>query len=1052
MEFLETLQKQQGSAGINLLDILFERITVGIAVLDNNFILQQFNPTWHALIEKYFPATASLVKPGVNLFEVEPDTKEALLPLLQRVLKGESIHEESWRIASGEIESFWELFLAPLESSAGQVSGVIYTRIDVTARSQAIQAGQQQFLELLASGGSLSETLHTLVGIIEEQRPGMQALVLLLDPDGLHLHIGAAASLPQDYLQSIEGLEIGPLVGSCGTAAYSGKRVIVEDIAKDPRWEGLRDLALKHGLGACWSEPVFNSQGKVIGTFAMYYRNRRAPMEADLQMIETGAHLAGVAIEHKLALDELKQAYQTLEQRVEERTRQLSTLLDLSHDLASTIELQPQLGLILDQLKSVVDYAGASIFKLDGDMLTVVAYRGPIPQDQALAIRFPITRAGANERVILQRKTEIIPDVLGDSQLAVEFRKTAGDELTTKFGYLRSWLGAPLVVSDQVIGMLSLDHPEPNFYSETPHSKLAMAFANQVAAAIDNARLYGEARQRADEAQTLFAVQQAITSRLVPKSVLQMIANEARRLTNTSISSVYLLEEEELRVAVISGDVDPKLVGLYLPVDKSVSGLALRNARPYLILDAQSDPRVYNDVIRKAGAKSFLTVPLMSQHGPVGTITVANKGEGILGPEDERVLTMLASSAVVAMENAHLYSEEQERRKEAERRRLVAEGLRDILTILNSNRPLTETLEAIVSQAILLTGSDAGVIYRLDRKERSLAIEAHRNLPSSLVELRTYSAFPGDGLEAMRERNPYVIADTSEEREKFPSDRRSVEEGSSWFSVMREYYLAYLGIPLVIRDEIYGSLGLYYTERQEFQSEEIALAVAFADQAALAIENARLRRQAELAAVAAERSRLARDLHDAVTQTLFSASLIAEVLPRLWDRNPEEARRRLEELRQLTRGALAEMRTLLLELRPAALIEADISELFRHLAEAFTSRARVPVEFTIDGDAELPADVKIALYRIAQEALNNIAKHADASRTSMNILCQPGSVCLIIQDDGSGFDLSSIPPEHLGLGIMKERTEQIGATLNVETNLGEGTQVEVLWHQAGEFS
>jgi signal transduction histidine kinase/putative methionine-R-sulfoxide reductase with GAF domain len=890
LEFLETLTKQQGSGGLNLLEILFERMPLGIAFLDINLVLQRFNPTWPALIEKYSPEKTPQVEPGFNLFDLEPGTKDALLPLLQRVLAGETIHEESLRIKFGEVESSWELYLIPLHNDEGQVSGIIYARNDVTARTQSIK--------------NLEETVQTL---------------------------------------------------------------------------------------------------------------------------------------------------QEREQLFEERTRQLSTLLDLSHDLASTIELQPQLGLILDQLKSVVDYAGASIFKLDGEMLTVVAYRGPIPQEEALAIRFPLAQAGANERVIRLRKTEIIPDVLGKSELAIEFRKTAGDDLTTKFSYLRSWMGVPLIVNDQVTGMLSLDHPDPDFYKETPHSKLALAFANQVAAAIENARLYSEARQRADETQTLYAVQQAIASRLVPKSVLQMIANEARRLTNTSLSSVYLLEGDELRIAVVSGEIDPTLVGFRLPVDKSVSGLALRNARPYLILEAQTDPRVYGDMIRRAGVQSFLTVPLMSQRGPVGTIMVADKNEGILGAEDERVLTMLASGAVVALENAHLYSEELERRKEAERRRQVAEGLRDILTILNSNRPLTETLEAIVSQAILLTGSDAGVIYRLDRKERSLAIEAHRNLPDRLIELDTYMAFPKSGLEAMREQHPYAIPDASGKQDESVQGNRLKDVESDWFSLMREDYLAYLGIPLVIRDEIYGSLGLYYAKRQEFNDEEIALAVAFADQAALAIENARLRRQTELTAVAAERSRLARDLHDAVTQTLFSASLIAEVLPRLWDRNPDEARRRLEELRQLTRGALAEMRTLLLELRPAALIEAEISELFRHLAEAFTSRARIPVEFTIEGDTELPADVKIALYRIAQEALNNIAKHASASQTTLNILCQPGVVCLIIQDDGTGFDMSSISPEHLGLGIMKERTEQIGASLSVETNLGEGTRVEVLWRQAGEI-
>jgi two-component system nitrate/nitrite sensor histidine kinase NarX len=211
------------------------------------------------------------------------------------------------------------------------------------------------------------------------------------------------------------------------------------------------------------------------------------------------------------------------------------------------------------------------------------------------------------------------------------------------------------------------------------------------------------------------------------------------------------------------------------------------------------------------------------------------------------------------------------------------------------------------------------------------------------------------------------------------------------------------------------------------------------------VENARLRVEVEKAAVAGERNRLARDLHDAVTQTLFSASLIADVLPRLWEANPEEGRRRLEELRELTRGALAEMRTLLLELRPAALVDAELSELLRQLAESITGRARVPVSLEVVGSCELPNEIKVALYRIAQESLNNVAKHAGATQATVTLRCQPGRVLLRIRDDGSGFDLEGLPPESLGLGIMRERAQTIGAALNIDSQVGRGTEIEVAW-------
>jgi two-component system nitrate/nitrite sensor histidine kinase NarX len=224
-----------------------------------------------------------------------------------------------------------------------------------------------------------------------------------------------------------------------------------------------------------------------------------------------------------------------------------------------------------------------------------------------------------------------------------------------------------------------------------------------------------------------------------------------------------------------------------------------------------------------------------------------------------------------------------------------------------------------------------------------------------------------------------------------------------------------------------------------------------ANQAAVAIENARLYEQAQELAVVQERNRLARDLHDAVTQTLFSASLIADVLPRLWERDPDEGRHRLEELRELTRGALAEMRTLLLELRPAALADAGLGDLLRQLAESITGRARVPVTVAVEGQRPLPLDVKVALYRIAHEALNNVAKHAGASQATVSLCCQPKQIELRVSDDGRGFDSESIPPESLGLGIMRERAEDIGATLTVESEIEHGTEVMVVWMDVQEY-
>ena len=250
-------------------------------------------------------------------------------------------------------------------------------------------------------------------------------------------------------------------------------------------------------------------------------------------------------------------------------------------------------------------------------------------------------------------------------------------------------------------------------------------------------------------------------------------------------------------------------------------------------------------------------------------------------------------------------------------------------------------------------------------------------------------------------------------------------------------------LPLQIRDRKLGVLAIIGRTGSSFSQDQLELFSSIAGQLSVAIENSYLYEQAEDVAIAAERNRLARELHDAVTQTLFSASLIAEVLPRIWERDREQGENRLVELQELTRGALAEMRTLLLELRPATLTESSLAELLRQLTQAIGGRSRLPIELIIEDERALPAELKIALYRIAQEALNNISKHAAASQVTLKLTYQPQVMVLSIRDNGRGFDPSGVQPYSLGLGIMRERAQKIGATLTIDSQIGEGTVVRV---------
>ena len=397
------------------------------------------------------------------------------------------------------------------------------------------------------------------------------------------------------------------------------------------------------------------------------------------------------------------------------------------------------------------------------------------------------------------------------------------------------------------------------------------------------------------------------------------------------------------------------------------------------------------------------------------------------------------------------HREEQRHYHESERRRLVAEGLRDILAQLNYKQSLPDLLDAIVDQSDSLLDSDSVALYLLSEEENSLKIHAARGQLDPLLRDVTLPVGVGTIGQVVAQRQPLVVPNVSDLPIHTDKETANELETAVYVDAARQEALAaamrqfqaVLGLPLIAQDVIYGGLAFYYQQPQTFSDEEINLATIFADQAALAIQNARLRDNAEQMAVLDERNRLARELHDAVTQTLFSASLIADVLPRIWERDSEMGRAKLSELRELTRGALAEMRTLLLELRPATLAEVSLAELLRQLTQAIGGRSRLPIELNIAGERPLPPETQIALYRIAQEALNNISKHAGASQVTLTVDFLPQSVRLTIADNGRGFNPDDISHTSLGLGIMQERAQRIGAALTIDSQIGAGTTVTV---------
>jgi two-component system nitrate/nitrite sensor histidine kinase NarX len=375
--------------------------------------------------------------------------------------------------------------------------------------------------------------------------------------------------------------------------------------------------------------------------------------------------------------------------------------------------------------------------------------------------------------------------------------------------------------------------------------------------------------------------------------------------------------------------------------------------------------------------------------------------------------------------------------------------LREQATLLAISRTLASTLEfqpgLILDQLReIIEYTHCGFFELEDSTLFTLATRGTSQLEGS-SPFRIHLASPEILPTLFNEQQPIRIADIWSDDLQAQFLRVLLKDGAA---ILLKGMHSWMWVPLAVKGQIIGALGVAHERRNYFTLHHADLALSVANQAAITMVNAELNKQAQALAVLEERQRLARNLHDAINQSLFSAGLIAEVLPRLWERDQNEARRSLEDLRRLTRGAMAEMRALLAELRPSTLTDAELGDLVRLLGNAFTGRTNIPAKVTVVGQGVLPADVQVAIYRVCQEALNNVAKHAQASLVEIDLKHEDTAIELSIRDDGQGFDPARITSGHYGLSMMRERVEGVGAQLSVTSQPGRGTKLIIRWARA----
>lgn len=227
--------------------------------------------------------------------------------------------------------------LVPPGGPAAKTAKLPRLRTPAEKAQEDFRVGQSRILEMIAANKPLNEILEKLVLLIEAQAPDMLCSVLLLSEDGNHIRHGAAPSLPKDYVKAIDGEPIGPKHGSCGTAMHRGEPVVVKDILADPLWEDYRELAEPTGLRACWSTPILSGRGKVLGSFAMYYRDPRTPTGDEAGLTEVATRIAGLAIEHQLAREVLARTQAQLAQATHAASKG-ETAVTVAHEINQQLD------------------------------------------------------------------------------------------------------------------------------------------------------------------------------------------------------------------------------------------------------------------------------------------------------------------------------------------------------------------------------------------------------------------------------------------------------------------------------------------------------------------------------------------------------------------------------------------------------------------------------------------------------------------------------------------------------------------------------------------
>ena len=955
--------------------------------------------------------------------------------------------------------------------NANLMEALARSQADVERRAEA----ERSLRQIAARITALREPDEVLQDVVDEARRLLRAdgaVIDQYDPDHGTLLWAYDAGLPEAQREALKlnSLRVGK--GVAGKAVAERRVIHVGDYSSaefdhDDLTDSLAELAQVRDLIAV---PIIG-EGGPLGAIEVMSHEPNAFDELDAAVLGGLAEQAAIAITNARLIDELERSRLALERRAETER----TLRDITARIAALRDPDEVLERVVEDAKRLLDSDGAHLTRMapGGEYLIPVVVSGGADtetRDWLLGMRFPLG-GGINGLAAQEGNPVWTSDYLADPRIPHE---PDDQDVARRMG-LVGMAAAPLrAPGGEVIGTLAISTNQPRAF-EADDLDLLQGLADQAAIALTNSNLLARVTQEEARFRGLVQTTPDVMWRADDKGVFIFMADSGEALFGWPIDKIigehfaFLTHPDSMPIAQEAyGAVsrDPDLVervplilvrrdrstfaaevtttgvfedGRWVGAQGTVRDVSERSRLERELRESEERYRylVQNapDLIWSIGADARLTFLSAAVERLTGF-----RPDELLGQHFGAMVHETSSDVAQIDWTAALEGPSQEVRG-----RLNLEH-RD-----GSAVPAEFIAHATLDEAGRFTGANGSVrdMRDHDRLERDLRASEERfrflvqNSPDIVFSTDAEGRFTflSDAIERV---TGHMAEDLLGQHFSALVDETTIPlAGNRWAELVahpdREQQAALVlrgpdgrRVPVDVR-----AIGI--TDGDTFAGIQGATRDV-SDQVRLENE---LRRQAGELAAGEERAHLARELHDSVTQALFSMTLVARSVEMLLDRDPEAAREQLGQLRELQREALAEMRALIFELRPGNLEQDGLSRALKTHAAALQGRLGLPIVVDSDLPERLPLPAEEVLYRIAQEALHNVVKHAAAHRVRVEVRRQDGGVRLSVEDDGKGFDPERVPEGHLGLAGMRARSERVGARFSCTSQPGEGTTVEV---------